>query len=40
MQNCAPGMADPISGKLKGFGVKTRAYLELLLNWVGLRVDF
>jgi hypothetical protein len=33
-------MADPISGNLRGFGVKTRAYLEILLNWDGLRVDF
>jgi hypothetical protein len=32
-------MADPISGKLRGFGAKIGAQLELLLNGGGLRVD-
>ena len=26
--------------KLRGLNIKNRAYLELLLNWPGLRVDF
>jgi hypothetical protein len=33
-------MADPKSRKLRGFGAKTGAQLELLLNQRGLRVDF
>jgi hypothetical protein len=32
-------MADPISRKLRGFGAKIGAPPELLLNWVGPRVD-
>jgi hypothetical protein len=31
--------ADQNSRKLRGFGAKTGAQLELLLNWVGPRVD-
>jgi hypothetical protein len=30
---------DPKSRKLRGFGAKTGAHLELFLNWVGPRVD-
>ena len=32
--------AGTIFGKLRGLNAKNRAYLELLLNWKGLRVDF
>jgi hypothetical protein len=32
-------MADPKSRKLRVFGSKIGAQLELLLNWVGPRVD-
>jgi hypothetical protein len=31
--------ADPKFRKLRGFGAKIGAQLELFLNWVGLRVD-
>jgi hypothetical protein len=31
--------ADPKPRKLRGFGAKIGAQLELLLNWVGPRVD-
>jgi hypothetical protein len=39
MQKLLGWMADPKSRKLRGFGAKTRAQLELLLNGGGLRVD-
>jgi hypothetical protein len=31
---------DPKTRKLRGFGAKTGAQLELFLNWVGPRVVF
>ena len=40
MQNRRGWTAGSISGKLRALNVKTRASLELLLNCLGLRVDF
>ena len=39
MQKDRDWMAGLKTGKLRGLNAKNRAYLELLLNWIGLRVD-